>query len=65
MDIAGMSTLISQTNLQYQVSVAVLKLAMEVVTAQTGNMVETVEETVKALEGSVKPHLGQNVDVIV
>lgn len=65
MDIARMSTQMSQINLQYQVSVAVLKMAMEGVTAQTGDPVATMEETVKALEHSVQPHLGQNVDVIV
>ena len=65
MDIARMSTQVSQINLQYQVSVAVLKMAMEGVTAQTGDIVETMEETVKALERSVQPHLGQNIDVVV
>ncbi len=65
MDIARMSTQVSQINLQYQVSVAVLKMAMEGVTAQTGDLVENLEETVKALEHSVQPHLGQNVDVVV
>lgn len=65
MDIARMSTQVSQINLQYQVSVAVLKMAMEGVTAQTDNIVEIMEETVKALEHSVQPHLGQNVDVVV
>lgn len=65
MDIARMSTQLSQINLQYQVSVAVLKMAMEGVTTQTGDIVETMEETVKTLEHSVQPHLGQNVDVVV
>ena len=65
MDIARMSTQISQANLQYQVSVAVLKMAMDGVTAQSENVVEAMEETIKALEQSVHPHLGQNVDVIV
>lgn len=65
MDIARMSTLVSQANLQYQVSVAVLKMAMEVVTAQNNNFVETMKETVKALEHSAQPDLGQHVDVIV
>ena len=65
MDIARMSTQMSQINLQYQVSVAILKMAMEGVTAQTDNLVEAMEETTKALELSVQPHLGQNVDVVV
>ena len=65
MDIARMSTQLSQINLQYQVSVAVLKMAMEGVTVQTGELIETLEETTKALELSVQPHLGQNVDVVV
>ncbi len=65
MDLARVSTLISQTNLQYLVSVAVLKLAMEGVTAQNGNVAESMEETGKALEQLVQPHLGQHVDITV
>lgn len=65
MNIAAMSTRISQANLQYQVSVAVLKMAMEGVTIQTGNLVEDMEEITKGLECSVQPHLGQNIDVIL
>lgn len=65
MDIARMSTQVSQINLQYQVSVAVLKMAMEGVTAQTGDLVETMDESTVDLERSVQPHLGQNIDVVV
>lgn len=65
MDIARMSTQVSQINLQYQVSVAILKMAMEGVTAQTGDLVETMDESTVDLERSVQPHLGQNVDVVV
>jgi hypothetical protein len=65
MDIARMSTQMSQINLQYQVSVAILKMAMEGVTAQTGDLVETMDESTVDLERSVQPHLGQNVDVVV
>lgn len=60
-----MSTQMSQINLQYQVSVAILKMAMEGVTAQTGDLVETMDESTVDLERSVQPHLGQNVDVVV
>ena len=65
MDIARMSTQVSQINLQYQVSVAILKMAMEGVTAQTGDLVETMDESTVDLERSVQPHLGQNIDVVV
>ncbi|HHT04686.1 MAG TPA: putative motility protein [Hydrogenispora sp.] len=65
MDIARMSTQMSQINLQYQVSVAILKMAMEGVTAQTGDLVETMDESTVDLERSVQPHLGQNIDVVV
>ena len=62
MDIAKMSTQMSQTDLHYQVSVAVLKMAMESVTAQTDELVESMVQANKAMELSVQSDLGRNVD---
>ena len=62
MDIARMSTQRSQADLHYRVSVAVLKMAMEEVTEQTDDLVESRVQANETMELSVQPHLGQNVD---
>lgn len=56
MDIAAMSMALSQMQLQQQASTSVLKMAMETPEAQ-------MDQMVKAMENSVTPHLGANLDV--
>lgn len=56
MDIAALSTGLSQMKLAQSVSLSVAKLSMD--TAQT-----QATEMVKALEQSVQPHLGGNIDL--
>ena len=58
MDIAALSIGISQMKLAQQVSVSVAKLAMDSAKGQANDMV-------KALELSVQPHLGGNIDLKV
>ncbi|HBT17623.1 MAG TPA: putative motility protein [Firmicutes bacterium] len=65
MDIAAMSTRISQTNLREQVSIAVLKMAMDGTQSQAEDLVQILEESVKAMELSVQPHLGSNIDLYI
>jgi len=65
MDIAAMSMAISQMQLQQQVSTSVLKMAMETPEAQLDKLVQTMEASAKAMEQSVTPHLGTNLDVSV
>lgn len=59
MDIAALSIVQNQGELQQQASIAVLKMAMDVVTDQ-GNAI-----TALAQELSVYPYLGANIDIRV
>ncbi len=63
MDIAAMSTLISQTSLRYQASVSVLKMAMDGANVQAEDLNQILEESTKEMELSVQPHLGSNIDI--
>lgn len=67
MDIAAMSMVLSQMQLQQQVSTSVLKMAMETPEAQLNKLVQSMEVnaeiSAKAMEHSVVPHLGTNLDV--
>ncbi len=65
MDIAAMSTRISQTNLREQVSIAVLKMAMDGTRSQAEDLVQILEESAKAMELSVQPDLGSNLDLYI
>ena len=65
MDVAAMSTKISQANLQYQVSVSVLKKAMDGVKDHNEDLIKILEQNTKAMELSLQPYLGNNVDLKV
>lgn len=56
MDIAALSTSMSQMNVAVQVQTALTKQAMEISETSSQNMI-------KAMERSVQPHLGGNIDV--
>lgn len=58
MDIAALSASMSQMKFAQEVSLAVTKLSMDSVKTQADGMV-------KALEQSVQPHLGGNLDIKV
>lgn len=58
MDIASLSTHLSQQNLFTQVNVAVLEKTLDTAS-------ETGESLTKMMEQSVQPELGQNIDICV
>lgn len=58
MDIAAMSTMLSQANLQQQVSISVMKMAMDAAKVQAVDLTQMLQESTKAMELSVNPHLG-------
>lgn len=58
MDIASLSTAISQQNLLTQVSVAVLDKTLETVS-------DSSQSLTKMMEQSVQPELGQNIDICI
>lgn len=63
MDIAAWSVNFSQVKLMQNVGVSVLKMAMEQAQGQMNDMLEVMETSVKAMELSVMPHLGANIDI--
>lgn len=58
MDIASLSTTLSQQNLLTQVSVAILDKTLETVTDNGASLT-------KMMEQSVQPELGQNIDICI
>ncbi|SDZ17701.1 Putative motility protein [Proteiniborus ethanoligenes] len=63
MDIAAMSSMISQSSIQQQASLSVLKLSMESAETQAANLTQMISDTSKSMELSVSPHLGANIDI--
>lgn len=65
MNIAALSSINSQRDLLQQVGIRVLRMAMDNANAQAGKLLQTLEQTTKAMELSVHPHLGRNIDLRV
>lgn len=63
MDIAAMSSMISQSSIQQQASLSVLKLSMESAETQAANLTQMISDSSKSMELSVSPHLGANIDI--
>ena len=61
MDIAGLSMSMASSNLQTKVGMAVLGKAMDTQEAQGQAVVELIDSA--AMERSVTPQLGANIDV--
>ena len=61
MDIAGLSMSMASNNLQTKVGMAVLSKAMDTQEAQGQAVVELIDSA--AMERSVTPQLGANIDV--
>ena len=65
MDIAALSVMMNQGQVQQQAGVSVMKMAMNVASTQGEMMTALLGETAKSLEMSVQPHLGGSVDIKV
>lgn len=65
MDITALSAPIAQANLRERVGIAVLKMAMDSAQAQNEGLIKILEETRRAMEISVQPYLGGNIDLNV
>lgn len=63
MDIAGLSMSVSQMNLQTDIGVALLSNAMDTTEVLGQGMVEMLDAA--AMERSVTPHIGGNIDIMV
>ena len=63
MDIAALSIGLNQMKIAQQASIAVMKMAMDSVKVQAGDMTNMLEVNTKMMEQSVNPHLGKNIDI--
>ena len=59
MDIASLAMVMSQTQVRQEASMAVLKMVMNAPAQQ----MDDITADVSAMEKSVNPHLGSNIDV--
>lgn len=63
MDIAAMSIILNQAKVQQQVSISVIKMAMNTGRTQMNDMVQMIQENTKIMEQSLNPHIGGNIDI--
>lgn len=63
MDIAALSIVLSQNKVQQQAGLSVMKMAMEVATDQGDSLASLTGVTMKAMESSIQPFLGANLDI--
>ena len=63
MDIHGLSMALAQTKVQSDISVAMLSKAMDLGETLGDGMVEMIDSA--AMELSVTPHIGGNIDITV
>lgn len=63
MDIAGLSMAMAQNNIGTKIGVAVLGKAMDTAEVQGAQMVQMIDSA--AIQRSVQPHLGGNIDISV
>ncbi len=63
MDIAGLSMAMSQNNIGNKVSIAVLDKAMETAESAGAQIVNMIDSS--AMQLSVNPHIGGNIDISV
>ena len=63
MDIAGLSMAMAQNNIGTKVGMAILDKAMNTAEAQGAQLVQMIDGA--AMQRSVQPHLGGNIDISV
>lgn len=63
MDIPALSVMLSQNKVQQQAATSVMKLAMGTASEQSEAVTALMQENTKAMELSVQPHLGANLDI--
>lgn len=63
MDIAALSTNLSQIKVAQQANISVLKMAMDTAEVQAVDITQMLEANAKMMEQSINPHLGGNIDI--
>jgi hypothetical protein len=65
LNIAAISTVLSQSKVQQQTGISVMKMAMNVEAAKGTSIASLASETTKDMESSVQPNLGAMLDIRV
>lgn len=63
MNIAGLSMGLSQMKLAQEVSVSVMKMAMENGENHMNDLLQMIDQNVKIMEQSINPHIGGSIDL--
>jgi len=63
MDIAALSTGMSQVKLAQQASISVMKMAMDTAQGGASDLTNMIQENTKIMEQSIAPYLGSNIDI--
>ncbi|MCC5910853.1 MAG: YjfB family protein [Clostridiaceae bacterium] len=63
MDIAALSIGLNQMKLQQEVSMSVMKMAMDKGTSQVADLTKMLDANTKMMEQSVNPYVGANLDI--
>lgn len=63
MNIAALSTSLSQMKLSQEIGVSVLKMVMDTGQSQMTDMLQILEANTKIMEQSITPNLGGNIDI--
>ncbi|MDD4549605.1 MAG: YjfB family protein [Syntrophomonadaceae bacterium] len=63
MDIAALSMTMKQGQVQQAASVSVLKMAMDNASQNGEDFTRMIQSVTRAMERSITPHLGNNLDI--
>ena len=63
MEIAALASAMKYSAIQQQVSLSVMKIAMDAAKGQAIDLTQMLQHTTKAMELSVNPNLGGNIDI--
>ncbi|MDR7856907.1 YjfB family protein [Tissierella sp.] len=63
MDIAALSTSLSQMKLSQEIGVSVLEVVMDSSQSQMTDMIQILAANTKVMEQSITPNLGGNIDI--
>ena len=63
MDIAALSTGLSQMKIVQEASISIMKMAMDTAKVQAIDLTQILEANTKIMEQSINPHIGGNIDI--
>lgn len=63
MDIAALASVMKHSGIKQQASISVMKMTMEQAKVQASDLSQILQHSAKAMELSVNPNLGCNIDI--